>query len=114
VLVNTHLRSGSRGRVRVVLRCPPALASCHGGVTLRTGLSVISGHGRHRHHHVVRVVLAHDNFGVHKGQFAITLQLGRRARALLRRHHGHLRVTLTIVLPGVSTRKVDALLSGPG
>jgi hypothetical protein len=42
------------------------------------------------------------------------LQLTRKARALLRHRHGPLHVTLTIVLPGVSTRKVDALLSGTG
>ncbi len=114
VLVSTHLRSGPRGRVRVVMRCPPALASCHGSVTLKANVSVLSGRGHNRHRHVVHIPLARTAFGVHRGQFAITLQLTRSARALLRHHHGRLRVTLTIVLAGVSTRKVDALLSGTG
>ncbi|HEX3520379.1 MAG TPA: PQQ-binding-like beta-propeller repeat protein [Solirubrobacteraceae bacterium] len=114
VLVSTHLRPGPRGRVRVVLRCPPALTSCHGSATLKANVSVLSGRGSHRHRHVVHIPLARTTFGVHRGQFAITLQLTRKARALLRHRHGPLHVTLTIVLPGVSTRKVDALLSGTG
>jgi hypothetical protein len=56
--------------------------------------------------------MARASFGTHRGQFSLTLRLGRKGRALLRRHHRKLRVAVTIASPGVSTHTVDALLSG--
>jgi outer membrane protein assembly factor BamB len=111
VLVHSHLRANARGQVRVVLRCP-ALIACRGTVTMKATLSVVVGHGSHRHRRMVHVRIAGASFGSHRGQFTLTLRLGKGARALLRGHHRLLHVTLTIVLPGISTRKVDALLRG--
>jgi outer membrane protein assembly factor BamB len=112
VLVKTKLHADRRGRVRVLLRCPPSTSTCHGTVSLAALLTTHVGHGRHRRRVVVRVAMVHTTFGVHHGQFAVTLRLGRKARALLRRHHGKLRVSVTIALPKVSTHRVAASLSG--
>jgi outer membrane protein assembly factor BamB len=112
VLVNTKLHADRKGRVRVVLRCPPSAASCHGTVSLAALLTEHVGRGRHRRRVIVRVAMAHTTFGVHHGQFALTLRLGKKARALLRRHRGKLHVSVTIALPKVSTRRVGASLSG--
>jgi hypothetical protein len=111
VLVRKHLHADRRGRVRLLLRCPPALA-CHGTAGLTALLMVHVGSGRHRHRHTVRVALAHATFGAHRGQFTLTLRLGRKGRALLRRHHHKLSVAVTIALPGVAKRTVGASLSG--
>lgn len=112
VLVKTKLHADRKGRVRVVLRCPPSTASCHGTVGLAALLTTHVGHGRKRRRVIVRVAMARTTFGVHRGQFAVTLHLGKKARALLRRHHGKLHVSVTIALPRVSTRHVAASLSG--
>ncbi len=112
VLVETKLRADRKGRVRVVLRCPPSTASCHGSVGLAALLTAHVGRGSHRRRVTVRVAMAHVVFGVHHGQFTVTLHLGKKARALLRRHHGKLRVLVTIALPKVSTHRVAASLSG--
>jgi hypothetical protein len=111
VLVGTHLHTGRKGLVRLILRCPPQI-SCHGIVTMKATISVLSGHRGHRHHRLVHVEMVRGKFGTRTGQFSLTLHLPKMARALLRRHHGLLHVTVTIDLPGISTRKVDALLSG--
>jgi outer membrane protein assembly factor BamB len=112
VLVKTKLHVDRKGRVHVVLRCPPSTASCHGTVGLAALLTGHVGHGRHRRSVILRVAMAHTTFGVHHGEFALTLHLGKKARALLRRHHGKLHVSVTIALPKVSTRRVAATLSG--
>ena len=112
VLVKTKLHADRKGRVRVVLRCPPSIASCHGTVGLAALLTTHVGHGHHRRRVIVRVAMARTTFGVHRGQFAVTLHLGKKARALLRRHHGKLHVSVTIALAKVSTRRVAASLSG--
>ncbi len=112
VLVKTKLHADRKGRVRVVLRCPPSIASCHGTVGLAALLTTHVGHGHHRRRVIVRVAMARTTFGVHRGQFAVTLHLGKKARALLRRHHGKLHVSVTIALAKVSTRRVAAWLSG--
>jgi outer membrane protein assembly factor BamB len=112
VLVKTKLHADRKGRVRVVLRCPPSTASCHGSVGLAALLTTHVGRGRHRRRAIVRVAMARTTFGVHRGQFALTLHLGKKARALLRRHRGKLHVSVTIALTKVSTHRVAASLSG--
>jgi hypothetical protein len=112
VLVKTKLHADRKGRVRVVLRCPPAVSTCRGAVGLAALLTVHVGHGRHRHRSILRVRLAHTSFGARHGQFSLTLRLGEKARALLHRHHGKLRVSVTIALANVSTHRVAASLSG--
>lgn len=112
VLVHTRLHADSRGRIRLLLRCPPAIPSCHGTMSLVVLLSVKAGQGRHRHTRILRLALAHASFGVHRGQFTVTLRLGRRGRALLHRHRHGLKVAVTISLPRVSTHRVAALLEG--
>ena len=110
VLVHTRLHADRKGRIRLLLRCPAAIA-CHGTVSLAALLTVHVGHGRHRHRGIVHVAIAHASFGTHRGQFSLTLRLGKKGRALLRRHHRLLRVAVTITLPRVSTHTVAALLS---
>ena len=111
VLVSTHLHASRKGLVRLILRCPVHI-SCHGIVTMKATISVLSGRRGHRHHRLVHVEMVRKKFGTHSAQFSLTLHLGRTARALLRHHHGLLHVTVTIALPAISTRKVDATLSG--
>jgi hypothetical protein len=111
VLVQARLHADRKGHIRLVLRCPPGI-SCRGTVSLAALLIVHVGHGRQRHRRVVRFAMARASFGTHRGQFSLTLRLGRKGRALLRRHHRKLRVAVTIASPGVSTHTVDALLSG--
>ena len=111
VLVNRHLHAGRRGLVRMILRCPPRI-SCHGTVIMKATLSVFHGHGRGRHRRAVHVEMIRAHFGTHRGQFTFTLHLAKTARTLLSRHHRRLHVTVAIALPGISTSKVDALLSG--
>jgi hypothetical protein len=106
-----RLHANRKGRVRLVLRCPPAIA-CHGTVSLTALVTVHVGHGRHRHRYVVRVALAHASFAPRRGQFLLTLHLGKRARALLRRHHHKLHVAVTVGLPRISAHTVGASLSG--
>lgn len=110
-LAGTHLHADRRGRVRLLLHCPSAIA-CHGSVSLTALVTVFAGHGRHRHRHVVHVALARATFGPHRGQFVITLTLAHRARALLHRHRGRLRVAVAIAASKTSVRTVDATLSG--
>lgn len=112
VLVRTKLHADRKGRVHLVLRCPPADSNCHGSVSLAALLTVHVGRGKHRHRAITRVAMAHASFGVHHGQFSLTLHLGKKAHALLRRHHGKLRVSVTIALPRISTHRVAASLSG--
>jgi hypothetical protein len=110
-LLNRHLHASAKGLIRVVLRCP-APHSCRGTVAMTATLSTIVGRRGHRHPALVHVPMTRAAFGPHRGEFALTLHLDKRARALLRRHHLHLRVTLVIVAPGIGSRKVDALLGG--
>jgi outer membrane protein assembly factor BamB len=112
VLVKTKLRADRKGRVRVVLRCPPSTTTCRGTVGLAALLTKHVGRDSHRRRVTVRVAMAHVTFGVHRGQFALTLHLGKKARALLRRHRGKLHVSVTIVLTKVSMHRVAASLSG--
>jgi outer membrane protein assembly factor BamB len=112
VLVKTKLHADRKGRVRVVLRCPSSTPSCRGTIGLAALLTTHVGRGRHRRRVIVRVAMAHATFGVHRGQFALTLHLGKQARTLLRRHHGKLSVSVTIALAKVSTHRVAASLSG--
>ncbi len=111
-LVSTHLRTSGKGYVRLVLRCPPLIA-CRGTVTMKAPLSTMLGHGRHRHRGIVYVTISRASFAPHHGQFSLTVRLSRSGRALLRRHRGRLHITVTIALTKLSTRKVDALLTGP-
>ncbi len=110
-LVNTRLHADRKGRIRLVLRCPATIV-CHGTVSMAALLTVHVGHGRHRHRRVVHVALLRASFGAHRGQFTITLRLGKKAHALLRHHRRMLRVAVTITLPGISTHTVEGTLSG--
>jgi outer membrane protein assembly factor BamB len=111
VLLARNLRASVKGAVRVLLRCSAPL-SCRGTITMSTPVSVLVGRPGHRHHELVRLTLARASFSARRGGFAVTLHLNSRARALLRRHHRRLRVTLAIVAKGAGVRKVDALLVG--
>jgi len=111
-LLDSHLHAGARGVVRLVLSCS-AQISCAGTLTMRATLSRILGRGRHRHRVPVHVLMNRTRFGPRYGRFTILLHLNRAARSLLRHHHSRLHVALTISVPGVGTRKVDALLTGP-
>ncbi len=111
-LASDRLYAGRRGTVHVRLRCLAQFA-CAGTVAMKAMLIVVSGRGRERHLHVVNVPMARASFGAHHGRFAVTLRLGKGARALLRRHHERLHVTLTIALSKLSVSSVGALLIGP-
>jgi hypothetical protein len=112
-LVGAHLHAGTRGLVRLVVRCP-AHISCHGTVTMSATLTALVGRPGHRHRIHVHVRMIRHSFPTHSGQLTLLLRLDRQARALLRRHRGRLHVTVAIALAGMGTRKVDALLTGPG
>jgi outer membrane protein assembly factor BamB len=108
-LLRKGLHAGATGILHLVLRCPPAV-SCRGTVTMRAlvRVRVRSAHPRR----LVHLVLARATFAARRGQFSLAMHLNRTARKLLRRHHHRLGVTLTLTLAGVSTRKVDATLTG--
>jgi outer membrane protein assembly factor BamB len=110
-LLSRNLRASAKGLVRVVLRCP-ANRSCRGTVAMATALSLIVGRPGHRHHALVHVLLARSSFGAHRGAFAVLLRLDAHARALLRRHHRRLRVTLTISTKGIGALQLSTLLLG--
>jgi outer membrane protein assembly factor BamB len=111
VLLGRHLHASTKGLVHLRLRCS-VQRSCAGAVVMTATLSRVAGRPGHRHHELVHARISRASFGAHRGEFALTLHLDENARALLRRHHLHLRVTLVIATKGIGTRKVDALLSG--
>jgi outer membrane protein assembly factor BamB len=110
ILLHKHLRAGSRGRVRVALRCPAAAGKCRGTVTLVAEIAVTSRKGKHRVRGVVAIRLARARYGPHKGEFTVVLELGRSAKARLRRHRDRLTVEVVITSAG-GTRRVAAVLT---
>jgi outer membrane protein assembly factor BamB len=111
LLRRTKLHAGARGRVSLALRCTPSTARCRGTVVLRAKLNVTRGQGRHRAQHVMLEPLAKSPFGPAGGDFSVNMHLGAKARALLHKHHGRLRIEVLISSPGTSTRMVEATLS---
>jgi polyvinyl alcohol dehydrogenase (cytochrome) len=109
-LLRRSLHAGARGIVRLLLRCPASL-TCRGSVTMRATIRAVN-RAHHTATRLLRVEIAHAAFGPRRGRFSLVLHLNRRGRTLLRRHHHRLRVTLTLVLGRISSRKVDAILSG--
>jgi outer membrane protein assembly factor BamB len=109
-ILSPRLHASAKGVVHLLIGCPPQV-NCHGTLALHTTLRLTSGRGRDRHTRVAHVPLLHTTFGVHRGDFTLTLHLDRLARTLLRRHHDLLHVTVTIAVPGLGTRKLDVLLS---
>jgi polyvinyl alcohol dehydrogenase (cytochrome) len=109
LLVRRSLHAGARGVVRLLLGCPASL-TCRGTVTMSAELRVPGG-SRHAHARVIHIRIARAAFGPRHGRFVLLVHLGRTGRGLLRRHHGRLRVTLTLALTGSSTQ-VGAVLSG--
>lgn len=115
-LLRTHLRAGAHGRVRVALRCPATAGGrgcvkANGTVTLIAEITTIVHTGGHRVRKIVPITLARARFGPAKGDFAVTIQLGKSAEAHLRRHHDRLAVQLVIASPGGGTRRVAAVLT---
>jgi hypothetical protein len=114
VLHGTHLHASTRGVVRVALRCIAPAGSCGGTVALRAKLVVTRGQGKHLVRHTSTVTLARKSFGPVGGSFAVRVKLGKHALALLRRHHGHLGITVEVSAPGHSTLRVGVTLTLPG
>ena len=110
-LLSRHLHAGRTGVVRMSLRCPTPGKGCTGTVTIWATLSVLTGHGTHRHRVTVRVRMIRRQFASGRERFTLTLHLNGRARALLSHHHRRLRVTVAIAVHGSATRKIDALLT---
>jgi polyvinyl alcohol dehydrogenase (cytochrome) len=111
VLHGTHLHASARGVVRVALRCVLPAGGCSGTVALRAKILSTTGKGRHVVRRTSTVTLARKRFGPIGGSFAVRVGLGKHALALLRRHHGHLGVTVEIFAPGHSTLRVDGVLT---
>lgn len=111
-VVSLHLHASAKGLVHLLISCP-AQDSCSGTLALHATLRLAVGYGRQRHIEPVHVPLVHTSFATHRGDFTVTLHLDRRARALLRHYFGLLHVTVTIAVPGIGTRKMDALLRAP-
>ncbi len=110
-LVHRHLHSSAAGRVKVTLRCPAGSPACSGEIVLRAEIPVTRGRGKHRHAHLVAITLVRAHFGSARGEIRLILRLGAFDRALLRRHHEHLALAVSIVAPGAGARRVAALLS---
>ena len=110
LLLRKRLRASSAGDLHLALRCTIESGSCKGAVAVRAILTVKRGSGRHRTSQTVHVPLADKSFGPEKGSFSLTMRLDRRARALLRLHHNHLNVQVSISAPGYLARRVQAVL----
>jgi outer membrane protein assembly factor BamB len=110
LLLRTHLHASRTGVVHLALRCTIKSGTCRGVIALRAVVVVRHGTGRHRVSHTVLVPLVSKSFGPAKGDFTVTLRLGRRAMAQLRRHHDRLAVQVTISSPGDLARHVPAVL----
>ncbi len=113
-LLNTHLHASASGAVRLRLRCPATFANCSGTLTIWASVSRLVGHGHRRHRATAHVRLLRVAFHSRGPQLTLTLHLNRSDRALLKRHHRRLRVTVAIAVHGGPTHKVDALLTGAG
>jgi outer membrane protein assembly factor BamB len=107
LLRRTRLHASRKGIVRLALRCALEHGACRGIVLLR---AMIPSHQGHRGTRTVIVPLASKHFGPARGDFTVSLKLGRRALAHLRHHHSRLTVQLTISSRGYLPRRVTAVL----
>jgi outer membrane protein assembly factor BamB len=110
LLLHTKLRADRRGRVRVALRCTLASGKCKGTITLRARFVAFKRVKHKRVRRVSYVTLGRARFSHGKGSFVVTVQLGRRSRALLRRHRGRLALQVILAAPPSKTRKLSATL----
>jgi outer membrane protein assembly factor BamB len=110
-LLHHRLLADRRGHIRVALRCVAGAGHCTGTVTLRARLSRITRVRHKRVVHVRYVTLGRVRFDHAAGSFALTVKLGRSARRLLRRHHGHLSLQVVIAAPAGPSHRVSATLS---
>ncbi len=111
VLLHSRLHAGRSGRVRIALRCLLSSGRCKGSVTLRAKLTTTRRVGRRRVRRLVYVALGSVRFDHAKGSFAVTLELGRRARALLHRHRGRLALQVVLAAPPSKPVKRAATLT---
>ncbi len=111
LLLHTRLRADKHGRVRIALRCTLTSGACTGTITLRARLVTVHRAGHKRVRRVTYVTLGHARFHHGKGAFAVTVKLGRRSRALLARHHGHLALQVILSAPATASRKLRASLT---
>jgi nucleoid-associated protein YgaU len=97
VLVDSSLRVGVKGTVRVKIACPAGVDGCSGTVTLHTLSALAAGAGDARTARKMIVTLASGSFVAAGGQTkTVTLRLTAKARQLLSRVR-LLRVRVTIV-----------------
>lgn len=111
LLLHTRLLADRKGRVRIPLRCTLPAGRCAGTIVLRARLTRIVRVHRKRIRRVRLVTLGMARFGHGPGSFAVTVRLGRKARMLLRRHHGRLALQVTLTAPPSPTRRLAASLS---
>ncbi|HEX3911676.1 MAG TPA: PQQ-binding-like beta-propeller repeat protein [Solirubrobacteraceae bacterium] len=110
-LLHTRLRADRKGRVRLALRCLLTGGQCKGMVTLRAKFVTIKRKGKKRARQTSYVTLGHVRFNHKKGSFAVTLRLGPKARALLRRHGDRLSLQVILAAPPSKTVKRAATLT---
>lgn len=112
VLLHRSLRADSRGRVRLTLRCKPLGQRCRAGtLTLRARFTIRTGRGRHRVRRVALVTLVHGSYRAGRGDFLVTLRLGRVARAHLGLHPEGLALRVAISAAGAGPRVFRARLN---
>jgi outer membrane protein assembly factor BamB len=102
-LLHTRLRADRKGRVRIALRCLLTGGQCKGTITLRAKFLTTRRVGRKRVHRTSYVTLGHVRFNHRKGSFTVTLRLGPKARALLRRHRDRLALQVILAAPPSKT-----------
>jgi outer membrane protein assembly factor BamB len=107
----TRLRVSAGGRVRIVLRCPAAAGDCRGTIRLHAEIDVARGRGPHHSRHLVIVPLEHARFGLQHSTILLALRLDGAARALLRRHRGHVALSILIAEPGRRAREAMVALT---
>ena len=113
VLLRRSLFADARGHVRLMLRCKPTRRICRGTLALlvRVPFAGRAAVGRTpAGGHSVVVVLAGGRYGPARGDFTVTLRLGPRTRAQLRRRAAPMALTVTIVSPGGARRSFTATL----
>ncbi len=110
-LLHTRLRADRKGRVRIALRCLLTGGQCKGTITLRAKFVTIKHVGRKRVRRTSYLALGHVRFNHRKGSFAVTLRLGPKARALLRRHRDRLSLQVILAAPPSKTVRRAATLT---
>jgi|GEM_PF-373411 len=108
-LANSRLHVSRSGRVSMTLMCTLP-TPCRGTVDLRAQLTPVVS-GAHKGRHTISIPLVRAHFGPVHGSFVLSLRLGAKAVAHLRRHHDRLAVLVTIKVPGVPAERVAAVLA---